>query len=37
MRSIKPFLNTVFHDDALTLLGALPTASVDERLVRLPA
>lgn len=29
MRSIKPFLNTVVHDDAMSLLGALPTACVD--------
>ena len=31
MRSIgiEPFLNTVFHDDALDLLGAIPTGSVD--------
>jgi hypothetical protein len=28
MRGIEPFLNTVFHDYALTLLGVLPTASI---------
>jgi hypothetical protein len=27
--SIEPFLNTVFHEDTLDLLGAMPTGCVD--------
>src|SRR5262249_26221538 len=29
MRGIEPFLNTVFHEEALDLLEVLPTASID--------